>query len=226
MRLRSLLLLDMRFQARHSFYFMYGVMTIIYTVILFALPEGWRQSAAAVLIYSDPAAMGLFFMGAIILLEKSQHTPCAFAVSPVRAAEYVTAKVGSLSLISLVVAAALGLAAEVDRLWIVLLGTVLASVIFTLLGIIIAVRISSLNQFILWTVPMEILCFIPAVLHLFGITPTWLQYYPVNACIDIISGHVPSAAGFFSVIMLTAILSIVSGYCVLKMWDSIGGVKL
>ncbi len=148
MRLRSLFLLDMRFQARYGFYFLYTVLTIIYVIVLFALPENWREKAVAILIFSDPASMGLFFMGAIVLLEKSQHTPCAFAVSPVRVVEYVIAKVGSLSAISLVVAAILALAAGVDHLPMVLLGTVISSAVFTLLGMIIATRINSLNQFI------------------------------------------------------------------------------
>lgn len=109
MRLKKLFLLDMRFQARYGFYFLYAVLTVIYIIILFALPESWEEKAAAILIFSDPASMGLFFMGAIVLLEKNQHTTCALAVSPVHAAEYVIAKVSSLSAISLVVAAILAL---------------------------------------------------------------------------------------------------------------------
>ena len=81
MRLGSLLLWDIRFQRKYGFYFLYAVLTAIYAFILFAVPENWKEKTAAILIFSDPAAMGLFFMGAIILLEKSQHTPCAFAVS-------------------------------------------------------------------------------------------------------------------------------------------------
>lgn len=188
MRLRSLVLWDIRFQTRYGFYFLYAVLTAIYVAVLSAVPEGWREKAAAILIFSDPASMGLFFMGAIVLLEKSQRTPWALAVSPVRAAEYIAAKVMSLSAISLVVAAVLTAAAGVDAganagaygsagagafgsvdSYIVLFGTVLSSVVFTLLGIIIATRISSLNQFILWTVPMELVCFVPAILHLFRV---------------------------------------------------------
>lgn len=188
MRLRSLVLWDIRFQARYGFYFLYAVLTAIYVAILSAVPEGWREKAAAILIFSDPASMGLFFMGAIVLLEKSQRTPWALAVSPVRAAEYIAAKVMSLSAISLVVAAVLTAAAGVDAganagayssmgagafgsvdSYIVLLGTVLSSAVFTLLGIIIATRITSLNQFILWTVPVELVCFVPAILHLFRV---------------------------------------------------------
>ena len=116
MRLKKLFLLDMRFQAKYGFYFLYVVLTVIYIAVLFALPENWKEKTAAILIFSDPASMGLFFMGAIVLLEKSQHTTCALAVSPVYATEYVIAKVSSLSAISLVVAAILALAADADHL--------------------------------------------------------------------------------------------------------------
>lgn len=226
MRLGSLLLWDMRFQKKYGFYFLYAVLTVIYTVALFAVPESWKENTAAILIFSDPGAMGLFFMGAIVLLEKSQHTPCAFAVSPVRPTEYIIAKISSLSAISLVVAAILALVAGASNLHIVLLGTVIASAIFTLFGIIIATKIISLNQFILWTVPIEIVCFVPAILHLFKITPAWLRYYPTNVCMEMISGSAPSAIGIFSVMALTSILLVLSKDCVLKMWSSTGGAKL
>ena len=226
MRLKSLFLLDMRFQAKHGFYFLYVVLTVIYAVALLAVPESWKEKTAIILIFSDPASMGLFFMGAIVLLEKSQHTPCAFAVSPVRPMEYIIAKVSSLSAVSLVVAAILALIARVDNLHIVLLGTVISNVIFTLLGIIIATKIISLNQFILWTVPIEIVCFVPAILHLFKITPDWLRHYPINVCMELVSGYAPSAIGIFIVIAWMAILFVLSKCCVLKMWNSMGGVKL
>ena len=72
MRLRSLILWDIRFQARYGFYFLYAVLTAIYVAVLSAVPEGGREKATAILIFSDPASMGLFFMGAIVLLEKSR----------------------------------------------------------------------------------------------------------------------------------------------------------
>lgn len=226
MRLKSLFLLDMRFQAKHGFYFLYVVLTVIYAVALLAVPESWKEKTAIILIFSDPASMGLFFMGAIVLLEKSQHTPCAFAVSPVRPMEYIIAKVSSLSAVSLVVAAILALIARVDNLHIVLLGTVISNVIFTLLGIIIATKIISLNQFILWTVPIEIVCFVPAILHLFKLAPVWLWYYPINVCMEMVSGYAPSAIEIFIVTAWMVILFVFSKYCVLKMWSNMGGVKL
>lgn len=226
MRLSRLFLWDIRFQRKYGFYFLYAVLTAIYAFILFAVPGSWKEKTAAILIFSDPAAMGLFFMGAIILLEKSQHTPCAFAVSPVREAEYIIAKAGSLCAISFIVAAILALIANVDNLHIVLLGTVLSSTIFTLLSMITATKISSLNQFILWTIPIEIVCFVPAMLHLFEITPTWLRYYPINVCMDMVSGYAPPIIGILGVIVLIVILLVFSKKSFLKMWRSMGGVKL
>lgn len=226
MRLRYLFLWDMRFQAKYGFYFLYAILTVIYAIALFTVPDSWQEKTAAILIFSDPASMGLFFMGAIVLLEKNQHTPCAFAVSPVRTIEYIVAKISSLSAISLVVATILALVANVSNLHIVMLGTVISSAIFTLLGIMIATKINSLNQFILWTIPIEVVCFVPAILHLFKITPAWLRYYPINTCMDMISGYTPSAIGILIVMALAVILLVLSKYCVLKMWGSMGGVKL
>ena len=50
-----------------SCYLLYGILIVFYVVLLFSMPQSWKENAAALLIYSDPAAMGLFFMGAIIL---------------------------------------------------------------------------------------------------------------------------------------------------------------
>lgn len=226
MRFGNLLVWDVHFQSKYGFHFLYAILTVIYVIVLFAVPVSWKEKAAAILIFSDPASMGLFFMGAIVLLEKNQHTPWALAVSPVHPLEYIVSKISSLSVISLAVAAVLALAARVNHLHIVLLGTVMSSVIFTLLGIIIATKIISLNQFILWTVPIEIICFVPAILHLFKITPAWFRYYPINVCMDMVTGYAPPATGILIIIVLIAVLLELSKYCVLNMWGSVGGTKL
>ena len=226
MKIFNLILWDMRFQAKYGFYLLYGLLTVLYIVILFALPQAWRGSAAALLIFSDPAAMGLFFMGAIVLLEKSQRVPCAFAAAPLHAMEYVISKTASLCLISLIVAAILALAAGLPHLPQVLLGTALSGILFTLLGMILATKITSLNQFILFTVPVEIACFVPAVLHLFQLLPTELRNYSANVCMDMIAGRSFTAAGILLLGAVIILLFYLAEKCVSKMWESAGGVKL
>lgn len=218
MRLGYLIIGDMRSQAKSGFYFLYALLTALYVAILLALPNSWVKNTAAILIFSDPAAMGLYFMGAIVLLEKSQHVPCAFAVSPVRPSEYVLSKVISLSAISLMVAAVLALTAGATDIPLLLAGTLLTCMAFTLLGVIVAMKTTGLNQFILWTVPIEAVCFAPAILHLFGITPPEMRHHPVNACMDMVAGRAPSALGAFVAIALVAILMKLSIRCVSKLW--------
>lgn len=108
----------------------------------------------------------------------------------------------------------------------VLLGTALSSVLFTLLGLIIASKITSLNQFLLATVPVEILAFLPAALHLFGVTPAFLGFYPANVCMDLIAGKGCSPAGLILTAVLIALLYVEACKCVLNMWTSAGGVRL
>lgn len=226
MRFWNLIIWDMKFQARYGFYLLYGFLTLLYTALLFFFPESWKENAAAILIFSDPAAMGLFFMGAIVLLEKSQRVTSFFSVSPLRILEYICSKTLSLNLIALFVAAVLALSANCRSLSLVLSGTFLSGILFTLLGIIIATKITSLNQFILATVPVEVIAFLPAILHLYGVTPAFMRLYPANVCMDMISGREFSVPGLLFTAALIVILFFAAYRCVLKMWQCEGGVKL
>lgn len=221
----KLILWDIRFQIKYGFYILYSILTIIYIFIILSLPASWHEKATALFIFSDPAAMGLFFMGAIILLEKSQRIPCCLASSPLSETRYILSKVISLAFISVIVGAILALAGNSNFAY-AIVGTLLSSIIFTLLGIIVSTKIFSLNQFILWTVPVEVLCFVPAILHLFKFTPSWLQYYPINACMDLVSGKVPHIISIILIIALIIILFLISIKCVKKMWNTSGGDKL
>ena len=225
-RFLNLLTWDMRFQMRYGFYLLYTFLTLFYVVVLSALPDAWKGKTAAVLIFSDPAAMGLFFMGAIVLLEKSQRVTSFFAVTPLKAFEYVCSKVISLSSIALVVAAILSLVSGCGSLLLVLAGTLLACVMFTLFGVIVATKISSLNQFILFTVPVEIFGFVPAIMHLLGLTPKSFRIYPASACMELVGGMGVSVIGLLLTIVLICILFVVACRCVLKMWQEQGGVKI
>ena len=82
MKLRRLVRGDIHFQWKYGFYFIYFVLTVIYVFGITALPDNWKHNAAAIMIYSDPAAMGLFFMGAIVLLEKSHIAGKSIRVHP------------------------------------------------------------------------------------------------------------------------------------------------
>lgn len=228
MRILRLTAGDIRFQMTYGFWFLYAALTFIYLLLLSALPVTWRKEAAALLIFSDPAAIGLFFMGACILLEKSQRVIQVLALSPVRIWEYMMAKAVSFALISLAVAAVLACFAGFgpQRLAWALAGTLYGSLLFSFLGMAAASGISSLNQYLLVTVPIEMICFVPPVLYLLGIKGP-IAFFPTVICLKMLLGTEAVWYGLLPVSVLTLLL--LAGFAWLrmkKMWSCLGGVKL
>ena len=150
MRMKSLILSDIRFQFRYGFYSIYLILTLVYIGLLYALPDAWREDAALIMIFTDPAAMGLFFMGAIVLFEKNERVLDSLAISPVTPPEYVLSKLVSIGLIATLAAAAIGAAAGVIPHPVLFLFSVfLCSCLFSGLGLIAACKVKTLNQFFL-----------------------------------------------------------------------------
>lgn len=226
MRLLTLIMGDIRFQFKYGFYITYAVFCVLYVFLLFVLPESWRKNAASIMIYSDPAAMGLFFMGAIVLLEKSQRVLNALAVTPVKVSEYIAAKLVSLMLISLGVSLILAFVAGLENIFAVFVSTALTSIIFTLIGLIAATRINSLNQYALVTAPIEIVCFAPPIIFLFA-PRDFMRWFPLNCSIALIANN--SRNMLFDVLLLFGMiicLYIIAYRATSRMWKSLGGVTL
>ena len=221
MRLKNLILGDIKFQFKYGFYFLYLFLSIIYICIINVFPTFMREKIAIIMIYSDPAAMGLFFMGAIVLLEKSQRVLNSLAVSPVKVSEYILSKVISLGEISSIVAMFIAITLNLDNIIISTIGTFFSSIIFSLLGLILASKASSLNQFIVLSIPIEIICFIPPILNVLLDT----KLYPFNICISLISGD----KNFIMINILISIIIIIyfiTYYFICSSWKKVGGVKL
>jgi len=227
MRLGRLIRGDIHFQWKYGFYFIYFILTLLYVCAIAALPEHWKNNIAAIMIYSDPAAMGLFFMGAIVLLEKSQKVLNAMVVSPVKVSEYILSKTIALIAISSIIALILGLVSGSNHLPGIAAGTALTSAIFTMLGIIAATRISNLNQFLIVIMPIEIVCFVPPIVGLFVKLPDVFCLFPFTACMNLITGK-SSLLSFDMILGFTTliILYVVAQHTVQRMWRTLGGVKL
>ena len=227
MRLGRLICGDIHFQWKYGFNFIYFILTVLYVCGIAALPEHWKTDIASIMIYSDPAAMGLFFMGAIVLLEKSQKVLNAMVVSPVKISEYILSKTVALIAISTVIALILGLVSGSNHLLGIAVGTALTSAIFTMLGIIAATKISNLNQFLIVIMPIEIVCFVPPIAGLFVTLPDVFCFFPFMACMNLITGK-SMLLSFDMVIVIATliILYIIARDTVEHMWKSLGGVKL
>ena len=227
MRTKALLIGDIRFQFKYGFYFLYLIFTILYISLLYALPAVWRQQATVLMIFTDPAAMGLYFMGAIVLFEKGERVLNSLAVSPVRPMEYIVSKLLSIALISTVAGLVIGFGGGViANLFYFIPGVFLGSCLFSAVGLMVAANIGTLNQFVVATIPAEILINVPAIAWLFGWKPGIMLLHP-GVCIIELFQNGPYALPALFILALWTVLSVL--FCrrvVAKSLRSLGGVKL
>lgn len=227
MRMKALLIGDVRFQFKYGFYFLYLIFTVLYTTLLFILPETWREKAAILMIFSDPAAMGLYFMGAIVLFEKSERVLNSLAISPAKVYEYVTAKLLSIAVVSTTVGVLVGLSGKVvSNIFYFILGVLIGSCLFSAIGLMIAVNIATLNQFILATIPAELLISLPAIVYLFGSKPGWLIFHPGVCVIELCQNGLIALPAAIILIVWTTLLALFACHAVAKSFRLLGGMKL
>ena len=227
MRLAALVKGDIRFQWKYGFYFIYAVFTLLYILLLFAVPVSARRTLATVLVFTDPAAMGLFFMGAIVLLEKSQRVNCALAVSPVSYGEYVWAKLVSIALVGLLVGLLLAAMGGVHNFLSCALGVCLASFLFSMCGLVVAMRVNTLNQFLIFTIPFELMICLPPALLLFDVAPAWLVLHPGVAAVYLIHGDAAQPLLCVAVLLFWCVLAfLLCRRLVRRNFLSMGGASL
>lgn len=220
---------DMFFQWKYGFYMLYLLMIIIYYVIFSFLTGNVKDTIVSICVYSDPAAMGMFFMGALILLEKSQRITNSIAISPVTVEEYILGKIVSVGIISEIVGVILMLQGHTENYFLCAIGIFAGSVIFSLCGIIVGAKIESLNQYIIGTLPFEIIGFVPVILYRIGFM--WnnklMIIHPGCSVMRLIEGDTEMAVGAVASIVIWIILLFwIADISVRKMFRKSGGVKL
>jgi len=226
MRLKALLSQDIRFQYKYGFYFLYLIFSLLYVALLITLPATWREKAAVLLIFSDPAALGLYFMGAIVLLEKSERVLNSIAISPVKADEYMLSKLLSIAVVSTAAGLIIGFFSKGIVNYYFVAGVFLCSCLFSGIGLIIAARSVTLNGFILSTIPAELLISIPAFAYLFRWQSTWLLFHPGVAMIELCIGGPRALPALLSLTLWTTGISWYAGRAAAQMLRTVGGVKL
>jgi fluoroquinolone transport system permease protein len=227
MRIKALLIGDIRFQFKYGFYLIYLIFSVLYIALLFAFPESWRGKAAILMIFTDPAAMGLFFMGAIVLFEKSERVLNSIAISPVKPVEYVLSKLLSIGIISTLVGLVIGFSGGVVyNVFNFTMGVFLCSCLFSAVGLIVACKVTTLNQFVIATLPAEILITVPAAAWLFGIKNSLLLLHPGVCMMELCTGEGNAVFAMLILLLWTALFIGIAASVVKKMLQSVGGIKL
>lgn len=227
MRIRNLICADVKFQWKYGFYTIYLILVIVYILILSMLKGVVKTDVGIIMIYSDPAAMGMFFMGAIVLLEKSQRVLDSIAISPVTPRDYIVSKIVSIGIIGTVVGVVLAIATGCNNLPLVALGIFLASTFFTMFGLIVGGNVNSLNQYIIATIPFETIGFLPPIAYILGYQPSWMLLHPGCVCIRFIAGESDNWFLLIWIVVAWILLCYkLTEHMISKMFAKVGGIKL
>ena len=189
-RLVATLGVDVRLQLRNGFYYAVAFVLVGWLIVLTQLPPlDWGLLLPAIIL-GNLVMVSFYFVGGLVLLEKGEGTLHAQVVTPLGAGEYLASKVltlGALSVVEhlVIVGTAFGPGFNVAAL---VVGVVLTSVCYTLVGFIAVARYDSINEYIFPSV-----FFIPALqlplLHYFGIWDSWLMFlHPMQASLVIVTG--------------------------------------
>lgn len=232
MRILKAIRNDMRFQLKYGFYLLYLIISLVYIGIILALPPTVRGIASAVVVFSDPAALGMFFMGGIVLFEKSERVLNSLFISPLKIDEYILAKVVSLSLISTVVGTVIVLLTTPSKINFLPfhLGLFLGSILFSLVGLIVATKINSLNQFIIGIIPLSTVVSMPPFLTFFGFDNIFLRLHPGVIVLELIlhgvqEGHATLDSALILCLWI-AVFWFWARVNVKKMINYLGGIKI
>ena len=200
---------DIKFQFRHGFYYVYIIITLSYIAFLNLLPIGLRVPAAVLVVFTDPCVLGFFFIGGIVLFEKGQGVFQNLFITPFRLHDYLISKTLSLSLLSISAAYAILLCTfgfNFNPLML-FIGVTLSSFLFTLIGLTLAVRVYTLNQYLLASIFYVLPLMLPLVDFL-GLVQSPLFYLlPAKPSLILIGGSITGGTDTGEVIYAVLALS-------------------
>ncbi len=182
---------DVTFQLKQGFYLVYILLTIIYMLIVHQLPEHMRIVVVPIVIFFDPSIVGFFFIGGIVMLEKTQGILDFLIVTPLRSKEYLMAKAISMAMLAILASCAITLVAYQDEVrWsLLILGIGISALIFTLYGFFVAAKCKSLNAYFIKMIPYMLLIVLPCLLLLVQTPFDWVfSVFPSVAGIRIVYG--------------------------------------
>ena len=207
--MKLLLKKEITLQWRQGFWLVYFVFTAIYVTVLLNIPEKNRMLVSLILILSDTTMLGIIFIGALVLLEKQQAVIQSLFVTPLEPSQYIWSKTISLSLIAVCMSILVYLPVWHFTAYTLLL---LACIAFTagtfvLLGLGLAARVDTINQYFGLIMGVSMLLILPVLPYLLLEQHPVFLFLPYVASLDLMLGareSLPLWRIFLDIILLVA----------------------
>jgi len=176
-RLLTTMRWDIALQVRNGFYYATAFVVAMWALIFLQLPALNIAWFLPCLVAGNLLMNTFYFISGLVLLEKGEGTLSALVVTPLRIGEYLTAKIGTLTLLAtlenvLIVGLLYGFGFRAVPL---VLGIVLVSAFYVLTGFVAVARYDSINQYLFPSVIYSSLVSLPLLPYL-AQWDHWLLY--------------------------------------------------
>ena len=167
---------------------------ILYFLLTQAVPDMNKTIFHTMLLFFDPAIIGIMFVGALVLFEKSENVLQALVITPMKTDDYLLSKITSLTILSIISAsifiALLNIFSGIDfYILFLVLGIILTSVMLILLGFILVSRVNSINEYLVAMIIAFLGLVFAPMLHLSGLYENVIFYlWPTQASFILFTG--------------------------------------
>ncbi len=188
------------------------LVTAIYALIFYFLKDlPNMEKVLTLLIYNDPAIIGLFFIGLSVIIEKNQQVLSALFVTPMNLHTYLLSRILSLSLVGW--ACGLGMGISLMGFNFQMLhfsfGVFGTTVLFSLVGIFVVSYTSEFLLFMLKSIPLLVFFSLP-LFNYFNLTEVGVFYLtPLQGGLNLIANSYNEAP---------SVSEIIYGYGALIFW--------
>ena len=167
---------------------------VLYFLMTQAIEDMNQPIFHTMLLFFDPAIIGIMFIGALVLFEKSENVLQALVITPMKVDDYIISKITSLTILSVISASIfislLNIFSGIDfNVLYLAAGIIITSIMLILLGFIFVSRVNSLNEYLLTMIISFLGLLFPPMLHLSGLYENVIFYlWPTQASFVIFTG--------------------------------------
>ena len=216
MRIINLILSDFKLLFKYGFLFIYLILGIVYIMILNVVPLEIKEKIEPLIILFDPMTLGLFLVGAWILLEKNQNILKFLLISPVSQKEYLLSKALSMSFLGAVVSFIILFICKAENIALSIVFVFWGGFICTLIGIMIGTISSNITQYVIFSLPFEIWVYFPIVLGVLGRESWALEIFPGYVIWEILNGDLSNFFMRTFVMLIWTVILIIVTYRLFK----------
>jgi hypothetical protein len=180
---------EIRLHRRHGITAAVTVTTGLWMILLAAIPDATASGLTPWVLFLDLAALGFFFVPALMVVERSNGVTAALALTRVAPARALLVRVGAMAVVAVGAAVAVVAVAHPPRPGSVLLGAGLTSVFLSLLAVAMLGRATTLTTYFSRVPLVAVPMMVPAMADGLGVVSWWgTRLSPATSALRLLAG--------------------------------------